>query len=453
MKIIALTKDLYEAWDKFCLESNDAWLWHTTDWLEYTLNLRPSLKTQNYGFFVYKGDRIVAIVPLALETKEFGGNNYREFSFDGAAIPVPALDNALNDEEIDVVHEYIFNEIDRLAVLNKVASASFRQVPIANSSLFKRRPFNYLLKYGFVDISLNTQLIDLNKSEADLWDNLRRNHRRNIKKDCGLKTLIFTAENVTRDIFTNYKEMHHKAAGRKTRPDITFELMYNWIKQGTAFLVVVVFNDKQVGFEYYSVYKNNVYGFSAANDPEYEYLPIRHLLEWKAILWMRGQGFSYYEIGLQQYGILPHNFPDKKQKDISHFKKGFGGFAVSIFMGEKYYSKKYCRNIFNSRKEKFLSLYDFDKYSEIVVEARPHSAPKRELNVENGIDIPSEELMEVVCQVVNENKTIINGIKKNPKAVNYIIGKIKKQLGDNFRYELVERLLKEALAKSNAAVA
>lgn len=353
MEIIKLTKDKYEEWDKFCLASDDAWFWHTSGWIEYTLNYRPELKTQNLSFLVYKEDKIVAIVPLTLEIYKFAKKNICEFSFGGGAIPGLALNSALLSAERELIYKLIFTEIDQLARQNKIVRSRFRLTPLSLNFLNNEHSFNYLMKFGYIDVSLNTQLIDFNRTNEELWNDLRRNHRRNIKKGKDFKINVYTSKNITKDIFNIYKEMHRKASGRKTRPDITFEMMHDWLTKDLAFLAAVEFKGKQVGFEYYSIYKNSVYGFSAANDPDYGYLPIRHFLEWEAILWMTKQGYSFYEIGLQQYGALLYDFPDKKQLDISHFKKGFGGFTVPWFMGERYYDKKYFLDISKKRIRRY----------------------------------------------------------------------------------------------------
>ena len=389
MEMIPLTKGNYELWDEFCLQSNDAWFWHTTDWLEYTLNYKPQLKTQNLSFLVYKENKVVAVVPLMLEVHQAGGDDIREFSFSGGAIPAAALDNALSEIKRGLVYEFIFDQLDRLAYQNKVARVVLMLNPLSPSFLNQGIPFNYLMQFGYMDISLNTQLIDLRKSENELWDNLRRNHRRNIKKGDGFKVFVYRSKNITKDTFNRYKETHHKAAGRQTRPDKTFELMYDWLIQDLGFLVVVEFEDRQVSFEYYSVYKNNVYGTSAANDPDYKHLPLRHLLEWEAILWMKRQHFSFYEIGLQQYGILPYDFPGKKQLNISHFKKGFGGFTVPFFIGEKFYSLEYYKKIDCARKQKFLNLND--KVGICDTEEPVRSSFKPEIEPEETADALSEK--------------------------------------------------------------
>lgn len=358
-EIVKLTEEKHKAWNNFCLISDDAWFWHTTDWLNYTLNYQPALKTKNLSFLVYKQKIIKAIIPLTLEIYSRAGKNYNEFTFGGFAIPAPALANKMvriekDRSEEDLVNELIFKEIDRLAEDYKVMRVWLRQTPLAPSYLNKKIFINNLIKLGFMDVSLNTRLIDLHRSEDDLWKDLRRNHRRNIRKAEKFQVLIYAQKDITKEIFSAYKALHKKAAGRQTRPDITFDLMYDWLERNLAFLAAVKFENKFIGFEYYSVYKNNVYGFSAANDPDYEKdYPIRHLLEWEAILWMKKNNFDFYEIGLQQFGALLHDFPDKKQLDISHFKKGFGGFLVPWFMGEKFYDKEYFLTVYQERIKKY----------------------------------------------------------------------------------------------------
>jgi len=346
MEIVNLTSDKYKEWNDFCLANDDAWFFHTADWLEYTLNYKPELKTKNLGFMIYKEKELVAVVPLTMEINEF--------SFGGGKIPMPVLKDSLSKENRELVSRFIYEHIDRLALENKVLRISLKDDPLCHSSFFKFHSNNFL-KYGYIDVSLNTQLIDLGKTEKELWEDLRRNHHRNIQKarDEKFEINFYTSENITKDIFGAYKEMHHRAAGRKTRPDKTFELMFDWIKKDMAFLIFVELGGKKIGSEYYLVYKNNVYGASAANDPDYDHLPVRHFLEWESILWMKKRGFSFYEIGLQQYGTLPYDFPDAKQLNISHFKKGFGGVTVPLFMAEKYYDKEYFLKIYNSRINKF----------------------------------------------------------------------------------------------------
>lgn len=353
---VGLTEYKYREWDNFCLSSESAWFWHTSDTLEYMLNYRPALKSKNLSFFVRAENKILAIAPLFLETVAHKENKIFEFSFGSDALPAPALADNLDEQEKIAVYEFIFNQFDSLAAEYKVKRLRLRLRPLYLDR--ENDQYDELLKRGFTDISLSTQLIDLRKDEATLWKELRRNHRRNILKGEKFKIEFFDSENINLKVFNEYKEMHHKAAGRKTRPDKTFEIMFDQAKKGFGFLVRVCLEEKKLGYEFYTVYKKQAEGFSAANDPEFEYLPIRHRLEWEAMLWLKWRSALYYDIGLQQSGPLLYSLPTAKEINISHFKKGFGGRTVPLKTVEKFYDKKYFLEITEERKknyEKFAS--------------------------------------------------------------------------------------------------
>ncbi|MCK4553852.1 GNAT family N-acetyltransferase [Candidatus Parcubacteria bacterium] len=350
MEIVKFTKEKAKEWNEFCLKSDDAWFWHTAYWIEYVFGLRPELKDRNFSFCVRSGNEMIAMVLLNLEIKKSEKNDTGEYSL------FPAFRNDLSETKKHEICKIIFNEIDRLACENKVLRTRFRQAPLSLNFLNKKSLYNYLLEFGYCDISLHSRILDLKKTEDELRGELRRNHKRNIKKEKNIKISFYDAKNIDERIFESYKKMHQKAAGFKTRSDKSFELMHNWIKKGFGFLVGAELDGKFIGFEYYIVYKNNVYGASSANDADYADIPIRHKIEWEAILWMKKQGFSFYELGKQQYGNLIYDIPSKKELNITHFKKGFGGFAVPLFLAEKYYDKKYFLNIYKNRINKFADL-------------------------------------------------------------------------------------------------
>ena len=93
MDIIPLTLDRYEDWDAFSLSCDDAWFWHTTAWLDYTLAYRPDLTPTSKSFMVIDGGRVQAICPLIVEERLAGeaGKTVREFSFGGGFGPPPVF--------------------------------------------------------------------------------------------------------------------------------------------------------------------------------------------------------------------------------------------------------------------------------------------------------------------------------------------------------------------------
>ncbi|MBU1131214.1 GNAT family N-acetyltransferase [Patescibacteria group bacterium] len=359
-EIVQLNEDLFKSWNQFCFKSPYAWFWHTTNWQTYILN-RTEFKPELLSFIVIWQNKIVAIVPLIAEILNSG---IKEFSFEGWASPPPIVDKHLSAENKEIVYKFIFDQIKEIARKKGIMRASFFNEPLIPDFLKNQTSLNNLLKYGYADISLNSRLINLNKKEDELWSDMRRNHHRNIRKVEQFKVKFYGAKDISEEIFGEYKKMHHLAAGRKTRPDKTFELMYEWLKEDWAFLATVEFKDRPIGFEYYSVYKNNVYGFSAVNDPDYEAkYPIRHILEWQSILWMKKLGFDYYEIGLQHpTTTLPYDSSDKKQLNISHFKEGFGGFEVPLYIVERFFDRDYFLQINKERILKYAAFLENNQF-------------------------------------------------------------------------------------------
>ena len=87
MEIKVLEKKDYKAWDSFCLESDDAWFWHTSNWLDMSLAYKPELRSVSHSFMVCEKDSILAICPLLVENH----GSIKEFSFGGGYGPVPAI--------------------------------------------------------------------------------------------------------------------------------------------------------------------------------------------------------------------------------------------------------------------------------------------------------------------------------------------------------------------------
>ena len=354
MNIVPLTEDLYEKWDDFCLQSDDAWFWHTTDWLEYTIHLRPELKSKNKSFIIMNNNIPVAICPLILNTISEKDSQYNIFSFDRESGISPALKNSISLNQRNKISKYIFNYVDKLALELDVKKTLFK-ISLLSPANFKECRYNHLMKFGFLNTTLNTQIINLSNDLNQIQNDMRKAHRYDIHRaEKVFEVNIFDKNNINKEIFNQYRFLHHKTAGRVTRSLITFDMMYEWILKGNAILCGILYKGKYVGFSLINIYKDGAFYSSASDDPEVETsIPISHVMQWKIINWLKKNGFRIYEIGLQQFTFQLYDFPSEKDKTISFFKRGFGGFTVSVFSGEKFYSKEFFIKIMSDRIEKY----------------------------------------------------------------------------------------------------
>lgn len=354
MEIIKLTLDKYKEWDDFCLYSDDAWFWHTSQWLEYNLDYQPELKSQSKSFMAVDNNKIIAICPLILETHK----KIKEFSYGGGYCPTPAFSNNLTKKTKEKVIKFVFKHIDGLAGENNIKRAMFK-FSVLNKSYIEpsEQRFNYLMKFGYLDTLINTHVINLKMPIKKLRQEIRHGHDYDIDKASKiLKAEIFDKNNITPEIFEKYVDLHYKAAGRITRPRSTFEIMRDLIKANNAFLAGAKKDNVFIGFSYFFLFKNNVYYGSSCNDPDAPNIPIAHFIQWNAIKWMSEQKCHFYEIGWQNYSNTLPDFPSPKEINIGRFKRGFGGFTVPLFRAEKYYNKEYFLQIYQERINKYADL-------------------------------------------------------------------------------------------------
>lgn len=367
MEIVPLTPDLYAEWDAFCEASDEAWFWHTSRWIEYAVNYWQAGSTRSFSFFAKDEHGIVAICPLVEECfpSPNGVGTVREFSMSyggGFSSPTPALANGLTKQRHDQILDAVMEYVDCLAQQRGVARTTFRLFPLSPAFHKPEVPLhNYLSRYGYIDISLSTQIISLGRDIQSIWHDIRKGHRYDIRRGLqAVEHVSLTYENISINDFTAYCDMHRKAAGRVTRPDTTFELQYQWVQQGKAALFGSRANERWLGFAFVLLYKDGAYYQSGCEDPEADIsLPIGHTLQWHIIGWLKKRGYAFYEIGWQYFSPQPYCLASEKERSISAFKRYFGGQTVPLFSGEKFYSREYCSLVWRERIERLSAALPF----------------------------------------------------------------------------------------------
>jgi len=355
MEIKYLNKDLSSKWDEFCIESDDAWFWHTSKWINYNIDYGQKFNSQSKSFAIIENNKIIAIAPLLLENRE----GYNEFSLGYDAYgPAPALSNNLDQKNREKTLKFIFNQIDDLAKKNNIKRIRLRFPALSKSFIENNsQKYNTLVKFNYFDNSINTQIIDLSKPIEELKKEMRHGHIYDINKASKiLKITILDKNTATKKIFDQYVNLHHKASGRKTRSSSTFNDMFNWIKEDDAILILAKKNNTLVSASYFSLFKNNAFYFSSCSDPDFKNIPASHLIQWHAIKWMKNKKYKFYEIGWQNYPTDISYLSTIKEVSISKFKRGFGGFTTTFFMGEKFYDRNLFKKLYTSKIEEISNI-------------------------------------------------------------------------------------------------
>ena len=353
--IAPLEKDSISEWDSFVLSSGDAWFWHSSSWMKYTMNYRPDLKSESLSFFVKDDSGILAVCPLFLENS-VTGENFKEFSFGGGFLPFPTFLDTLTAQRRAKLEKFIFAYIDELAEKLNVKRIRLRDTPIRPGFYHRKPPpINFLIKYDFIDCSGTTCILDLRRDDRETLNSMRKGHRYDIKRGRGIYNVrAHHKESATEDIFDKYRQLHYKASGRATRSKETFDLMRRMAMNGHAVLFSAEDEQEIRMFILLLLFKGSAYYGSEADDPDYiTEIPIGHMLQWNAINWLKERDFKLYDLGVQHFSHQIFSLPSKKEMSISLFKRGFGGNLLPYHKGEKYYDMDFFYHVFHNRIKTF----------------------------------------------------------------------------------------------------
>lgn len=301
--------------------------------LEYQLinSVKSSLLFADKSFVYLLNNEIVGCVSLpierhgkALNVSRWGGICY---------VDAPLF------KDNEKLEKKIFALIDEIALKNRVSKIMFSIDPLEKA----RFTYNYLQKYNYLDTSILVYVFNISQPE-DWLAGCRRNHRRAIKsilQNKDFSVFYIDKNNPSYEIHEEYRRLHHKCAGRVTRPKETFDFQFEALKQGNAVLFGLKYRNKNIAYSYFEHNVNKALWASAADDPDYDKLPLYHILAYLAVQYFREKGVDYIGTGQPS---SPSNqmdyYPDEKQLNISHFKTGFVGNFVENFRGVKYFSKK-----------------------------------------------------------------------------------------------------------------
>lgn len=166
----------------------------------------------------------------------------------------------------------------------------------------------------FISISLNNN-----------FDKIRSNFRKSYKPLINKYISKYKCEFLNKDDYKKYnllKKLHKKVSGKSTRKKITWDIHFNAIREKKSFVVTLKDDNNILIAGAIFLYSNLECNYAVGvYDRNLNNLPLGHIIQYHAIRYMLEKNISkYYIIGPQ----LSHSKKaDKKNKEISNFKKGF----------------------------------------------------------------------------------------------------------------------------------
>lgn len=180
---------------------------------------------------------------------------------------------------------------------------------------------NVCAAYGLASSPRFTAFIDLKEGEAGLRKHLRKSFRSLVNWGrANLRIVYINAQNPDKGAFAEYEEFHHRVAGRSTRPQSTWDAMFDWIATGAGELVLGYLADgAMVAGTMIVDGVETAYYASGVYDRERFDKPLAHWPLYDAILRTHARGPRWFDLG----DIPVEGTVSPKEYNIGYFKRGF----------------------------------------------------------------------------------------------------------------------------------
>ena len=306
------------AWHAFFKDYPQYHFYYQLPIIEYYKLLSRDVNDQS--FILLDSDNPIAICVLIFEN--VNGTMQASMS-NGSYLPTPLFHKELSEKQLRSLEEFLLEEIkDRLAkfkvnrlfVKYDVLSVGIEQL---EDQMFSR--------LGGLDVSSYHHIIDLELPDEVIWEQFRHSSKSIINR--GLKTYefkVYDKSNYTDTIGVRHRLLHHKTAGRITRPILTFEKMYSWVEEGCGLMFEQLLNDQVVQMIFVALGKKTAVGASAADDPDIDIVvPMTHSMNYFIFQETKRRGIRYYDLGETAFRSNMFSLFTEKELKINYFKRGF----------------------------------------------------------------------------------------------------------------------------------
>lgn len=284
---------------------------------------------EKHYFVGRAGDRDVGGLQLLLRQNK-GGKLQRRYSL----MPIPAgpfcVSGLSAKTKAQVVAE-LTAAAESWAHEIGLGTLSCMLPPLAKNNLQNLRGVNPLVVAGWRDTSTHTLIIDLSKSESDLWLELAHDARWQIKK---AQSDGYVVERVRwldmLDLYYNVHVENYKRTGAPPHPRSYFEaIAQTEDKHHTVLWVGRSASGRPVAFHNCARFRDGSVYNTGCCETEHLRSGVNYLLFWNAIVGAKRDGCRFYEIG----EIFP-GAREGKLKGLTTFKEKFGGQVYRLYRGQ-----------------------------------------------------------------------------------------------------------------------
>ena len=317
-----------QEWDAAVMASDDAWLFHTSAWLEMTAEVWP---VENLYVTARQNGRIVGGFPVQVDRLP-GWLRWREAYSSRMGCSGPFVIREVAGKTRRRVLEALSEAVKAWARSERIDRLACALPPLAESNLRNLHGVNPLAFLAWEDVSTHTRIINLAKPESELWSDLSADARYNIRaaESAGYRVERAEWPAMLDEYYRVHVETYYRT-GAQPHPKAYFQGIASRIAPaGNAVLWVCLDQEgSPVGFHNCGRFAGGAVYWSGCSRTEHLDRGVNYLLVWHALRGAKTDGCHAYDIG----EVFP-GASSGKLHGLSVFKSKFGGELYRLYRGE-----------------------------------------------------------------------------------------------------------------------
>ena len=290
-----------EEWSNFLQNNTQANIFQSLEYYKSQINNKSS---EPITFFVYENEKIVGLALGIIFSN--GGRLGKRLTSRAIIIGGPVL----SDENDIAILGYFLNEIKKY-LKNKVVYLEFRN--IWDTSIYK----NIFIDNGFSYEEHLDILIDLRKTEDELWNSMTKDRKKSINK--GQRELeiriIDEQSDYQIDLIYNLLKIVYNRVKLPLPSKMFFSsIIRNLDPLGYIKIFGAYRDSKLIGVRLVFCYNKMIYDWYAGADDDFlEYRP-NDILIWNILKWGGENGYEVFDFGGAGKPNIPYGVRDYKLK-------------------------------------------------------------------------------------------------------------------------------------------
>ncbi|RPG58952.1 MAG: hypothetical protein CBD95_001420 [Flavobacteriales bacterium TMED235] len=313
-------------WTEIYTEIKNPLVYYRENYIDFRLECLKGTELEciDISFGIKLENKIIGLMPLFFIRK----SNNNELSFlENSVYPIKFISTISPNLKKEIANQ-IIKGILILSELLKIKKLTFidQLIPSKKLSLWH----NILLQHNFKCHITRELFTDLKLDYLDLKKHYRKSYKSLISKGSRiLNPYKFNGDDET--VWQEFKLLHFKAAGRKTRSDRSWDLLFKEVmNNNSSFYYCTDQNGIMVGGSF--IMENDfeaIYAVAAYNRELFN-LPIGHFLQDFLIKDLLQTKKRWYRLG-RKFHEMDLDRPTNKEIQIGKFKSGFSTDSIANF--------------------------------------------------------------------------------------------------------------------------